>query len=101
MNPRLQTSDPDIYAIGDAVEVKDYVHGFATHVPLAWPANRQGRLVADIIHGFDVYYTGTLGTAIVKLFGMTVAATGNSEKPWSGWASPLKRPRVSVEPCGL
>ncbi len=80
VNPRLQTSDPDIYAIGDAVEVKDYVHGFATHVPLGWPANRQGRLVADIIHGFDVHYAGTLGTAIVKLFGLTVATTGNNEK---------------------
>lgn len=80
VNKRLQTSDPNIYAIGDAIEVKDYIHGFPTHVPLAWPANRQGRLVADIIHGFDVHYTGTLGTAIVKLFGLTVAATGNNEK---------------------
>jgi CoA-disulfide reductase len=80
VNRRLQTSDPNIYAIGDAVEVKDYIHGLASHVPLAWPANRQGRLVADIIHGFDAQYTGTLGTAIVKLFGMTAATTGNSEK---------------------
>lgn len=80
VNRRLQTSDPDIYAIGDAVEVKDYIHGFPTHVPLAWPANRQGRLVADIIHGFDVQYAGTLGTAVVKFLGLTAATTGNNEK---------------------
>lgn len=80
VNEYLQTSDPNIYAIGDAIEVKNYIHGFATSVPLAWPANRQGRLVADHIHGLDVKYNGTLGTAIVKVFKLTVAATGNNEK---------------------
>ncbi|BDG48585.1 CoA-disulfide reductase [Parageobacillus sp. KH3-4] len=80
VNEYLQTSDPNIYAIGDAIEVKNYIHGFATFVPLAWPANRQGRLVADHIHGLDVKYNGTLGTAIVKIFELTVAATGSNEK---------------------
>ncbi|MBB5324941.1 CoA-disulfide reductase [Anoxybacillus tepidamans] len=80
VNEHLQTSDPNIYAIGDAIEVKNYIHGFETFVPLAWPANRQGRLVADHIHGLDVKYNGTLGTAIAKVFDLTVAATGNNEK---------------------
>ncbi|WP_029331940.1 CoA-disulfide reductase [Exiguobacterium oxidotolerans] len=76
----LRTSDPSIFAIGDAIEVKDYVTGEAMHVPLAWPANRQGRLVADIIAGRDVKYTGALGTAVAKVFDLTVASTGNNEK---------------------
>ncbi len=80
VNEYLQTSDPSIYAIGDAVEVRHYIHGFETFVPLAWPANRQGRLVADHIHGFDVKYSGTLGTSIAKVFELTVAATGLNEK---------------------
>lgn len=80
VNEHLQTSDPNIYAIGDAIEVKNYIHGFETFVPLAWPANRQGRLVADHIHGIDAKYNGTLGTAIAKVFDLTVAATGNNEK---------------------
>ncbi|BAD76376.1 MULTISPECIES: CoA-disulfide reductase [Geobacillus] len=80
VNEHLQTSDPSIYAIGDAVEVRHYIHGFETFVPLAWPANRQGRLVADHIHGFDVKYSGTLGTSIAKVFELAVAATGLNEK---------------------
>jgi len=76
----LRTSDPAIFAIGDAIEVKDYITGEPVHVPLAWPANRQGRLVADIIAGRDVRYTGTLGTAVAKVFDLTVASTGNNEK---------------------
>jgi len=80
VNEHLQTSDPNIYAIGDAIEVKNYIHGFETFVPLAWPANRQGRLVADHINGRDVKYNGTLGTSIAKIFDLTVATTGNNEK---------------------
>jgi CoA-disulfide reductase len=80
VNEHLQTSDPNIFAIGDAIEVKSYVHGFETFVPLAWPANRQGRLVADYINGRDVKYNGTLGTSIAKIFDLTVAATGVNEK---------------------
>jgi CoA-disulfide reductase len=80
VNERLQTSDPSIYAIGDAIEVKDYINGTETMIPLAWPANRQGRLVADHINGRDIKYKGTLGTSIAKVFDLTVAATGNNEK---------------------
>lgn len=80
VNEFLQTNDPSIYAIGDAIEVKDYVQQSATMVPLAWPANRQGRIVADNILGKSVAYKGTLGTAIAKVFELTVASTGNNEK---------------------
>jgi CoA-disulfide reductase len=80
VNETLQTSDPSIYAIGDAIEVKDWVTGEPTMVPLAWGANRQGRLVADHINGRPVSYMGALGTAIVKVFDLTVAVTGNNEK---------------------
>lgn len=80
VNQQLQTSQPDIYAIGDAIEVIDLVSGQSTHIPLAWPANRQGRLVADIINGSDAGYFGTQGTAVAKVFELTVASTGNSER---------------------
>lgn len=80
VNETLQTADPSIYAIGDAIEVTDYINGQPTMIPLAWPANRQGRLVADHIYGRNVRYPGTLGTSIAKIFDLTVAATGNNEK---------------------
>lgn len=80
VNQQLQTSQPDIYAIGDAIEVIDLVSGQPTHIPLAWPANRQGRLVADIINGSDARYFGTQGTAVAKVFELTIASTGNSER---------------------
>ncbi|MCT4784225.1 MULTISPECIES: CoA-disulfide reductase [Exiguobacterium] len=80
VNEKMLTSDPNIYAIGDAVEVLDYIFKEPTVVPLAWPANRQGRLVADIINGRDVQYNGTMGTAIAKVFDLTVASTGWNEK---------------------
>ena len=76
----LRTSDPHIYAVGDAIEVKDYIGGQACFVPLAWPANRQGRIVADTLSGHPVPYKGTLGTAIAKVFDLTAATTGNNEK---------------------
>jgi NADPH-dependent 2,4-dienoyl-CoA reductase/sulfur reductase-like enzyme/rhodanese-related sulfurtransferase len=80
VNEHLQTSDPDIYAVGDAIEVKDFVTGEPTQVPLAGPANRQGRIAADHIFGRDVRYRGTQGTAIVRVFERTGAMTGASEK---------------------
>lgn len=80
VNASLQTADPSIYAIGDAIEVTDYVNGQPAMIPLAWPANRQGRLVADHINGMDVTYRGTMGTSIAKVFDLTVASTGNNEK---------------------
>lgn len=81
VNEYLQTSDPNIYAIGDAIEVKDYINQNPTMIPLAWPANRQGRIAADnIINRNKIKYSGTMGTSIAKVFDMTVAATGSNEK---------------------
>lgn len=80
VNGHLQTNDPDIYAVGDAIEVKDFVTGEPTQVPLAGPANRQGRIAADHIFGRDARYRGTQGTAIVRVFEQTAAMTGASEK---------------------
>jgi len=86
-NPQLRTFDAatgevihDIYAIGDAIQVKDVVTGGDTAIALAWPANRQGRIVADIINGYDVQYNGSLGTSVLKVFNLTVAATGNNQR---------------------
>lgn len=76
----MRTSDPFIYAVGDAVEVVDVITGKKVFVPLASPANRQGRIAADNIAGKNSTYTGTLGTAILKAFDMTVATTGSNEK---------------------
>lgn len=80
VNEFLQTSDPDIYAVGDAIEVKGFVTGEAAQMPLAGPANRQGRIAADNVFGRAVRYRGTQGTAIVGVFGQTAASTGASEK---------------------
>lgn len=80
VNDYLQTSDPSIFAVGDAIEVKDFVGGDPTQVPLAGPANRQGRIAADNIFGRSVRYRGTQGTAIVGVFDKTAAMTGVSEK---------------------
>ena len=80
VNSKMRTSDEDIYAVGDAVQVIDFVNKKPTMIPLAWPANRQGRLVADILSGKDVEYKGTLGSLVAKVFDLTVAATGNNEK---------------------
>ncbi len=90
VNEYLQTSDPDIYAAGDAVEVKDFVLGNAALIPLAGPANKQGRIVADNLCGRNVKYKGTQGTAILKVFDLTAAMTGASEKA-------LKRTDINYE----
>ena len=76
----MRTNYADIYAIGDVIEVEDAVSGLPTNIPLAWPANRQGRLVADVINGMEAEYTGTQGTSVAKVFELTVAGTGNSER---------------------
>jgi NADPH-dependent 2,4-dienoyl-CoA reductase/sulfur reductase-like enzyme/rhodanese-related sulfurtransferase len=80
VDDQMRTSDPDIFAVGDAIEVKDYVTGRQSLVALAGPANRQGRIAADVIAGRDSHYRGTQGTAIIGLFGGAVAWTGVSEK---------------------
>jgi rhodanese-related sulfurtransferase len=80
VNEYLQTSNEDIFAVGDAVEVVDYISGTKTMIPLAGPANRQGRIAANNIMGKKEKYQGTMGTSIAKVFNLTVAATGNNEK---------------------
>ena len=76
----LKTSNEFIYAAGDNIEAKDFVSGQNTLLPLAGPANRQGRIVADNICGFNSTYKNTQGTSVVKIFDLTVASSGNSEK---------------------
>lgn len=81
VNDYLQTSDPDIYALGDAIEVKHLVTGKPALIPLAGPANKQGRIVADnIVFGNRKTYRGSIGTSIAKVFDLTVAATGTNAK---------------------
>ena len=80
VNEFLQTNDPDIFAVGDAVETTDFVTGQRTQVPLAGPANRQGRIAADNVFGRKSRYRGTQGTAILGFFNHTAAMTGASEK---------------------
>ncbi len=76
----MRTSDPAIYAVGDAVEVTDFVSGEPGHVPLAGPANKQGRIAADNICGIPSEYSGTQGSAILRAFGLTIAFTGLNER---------------------
>lgn len=81
VNDYMQTSDADIYALGDATEVKNLVTGQPSLIPLAGPANKQGRIVADnIIFGNKKKYAGSIGTSIAKVFDLTVAATGANAK---------------------
>ena len=80
VNKRYETSQPDIYAVGDAIVVKQEVTGEDALISLASPANRQGRQVADVIAGVARKNKGSIGTAIVRVFGMTAASTGLSER---------------------
>jgi NADPH-dependent 2,4-dienoyl-CoA reductase/sulfur reductase-like enzyme/rhodanese-related sulfurtransferase len=80
VDEQMRTSDPDIFAVGDAVEVRDFVSGEWSLIALAGPANRQARIAADVIAGRDSRFGGTQGTAIVQLFGCAVAWTGTNEK---------------------
>jgi NADPH-dependent 2,4-dienoyl-CoA reductase/sulfur reductase-like enzyme/rhodanese-related sulfurtransferase len=80
VDEQMRTSDPDIFAVGDAVEVRDFVTGEWSLIALAGPANRQARIAADVIAGRDSRFRGTQGTSVVELFGAAVAWTGASEK---------------------
>jgi NADPH-dependent 2,4-dienoyl-CoA reductase/sulfur reductase-like enzyme/rhodanese-related sulfurtransferase len=80
VNEHLQTSDPNIWAVGDAVEVRDGINGEWSLVALAGPANRQGRMAADNIFGRPARYHGTWGTAILRLFDLTAGCTGANQK---------------------
>lgn len=77
---KMRTNIPHIYAVGDAVEVEHFITGEKASIQLAGPANKQGRIAADNIAGYDSEYTGSQGTAILKVFDMTVASTGLNEK---------------------
>lgn len=80
VNDRMETSAPDIYAVGDAVQVKHFVTGEAALISLAGPANKQGRIAADNICGGDSRFSGSLGSSVIKLFDMTAASTGINER---------------------
>ncbi len=80
VDEHMRTSNHDIFAVGDAVEVKDFVTGQYTLIPLAGPANRQGRIAADVIAGRDSKFRGAQGTSVIGLFGSAIAWTGVSEK---------------------
>lgn len=80
VNHRMETSVPDIYAVGDAVQIRNFVTDTDTLLSLAGPANKQGRIAADNICGGDSHYTGGQGSSVIKIFDMTAAVTGISEK---------------------
>ena len=80
VNDRMETSIPDIYAVGDAVQIKNYVTDTDALISLAGPANKQGRIAADNICGIDSHYRGGQGSSVIKVFDMTAAATGINEK---------------------
>lgn len=80
VDEHLKTSDENIYAVGDVIEVKGFVDGVQTMIPLAGPANKQARIVADNLMGDEKVYTGTMGTAVVKAFDLDVASVGLNEK---------------------
>lgn len=80
VDENLRTSDPDIYAVGDVIEVEDFIFKEGTMVPLAGPANKQGRIAANNIAGAKERYGGTQGTSVAKVFDLTAASTGANEK---------------------
>ena len=80
VNDRMETSIPDIYAAGDAVQVKNFVTGEDALISLAGPANKQGRIIADNVCGLDSRYKGSQGSSVIKVFDMTAALTGINER---------------------
>lgn len=98
VDPHMRTSDPDIYAAGDMVEVTDTITGEPTVIPLAGPANRQGRIVADHIFGRSSAYQSTQGTAVLKVFEMTGGCTGASEKALRRANLPFEK--IYIHPSG-
>lgn len=80
VNDKMETSIPDIYAVGDAVQIKNFVTDTDTLISLAGPANKQGRIAADNICGGDSHYSGGQGSSVIKIFEMTAASTGINEK---------------------
>eukprot|EP00824_Muranothrix_gubernata_P007406 TRINITY_DN19464_c0_g1_i2.p1 TRINITY_DN19464_c0_g1~~TRINITY_DN19464_c0_g1_i2.p1 ORF type:complete len:552 (-),score=118.37 TRINITY_DN19464_c0_g1_i2:153-1808(-) len=91
VNQHMQTDDPDVYAVGDSVEVTDFVLHKPTQIPLAGPANRQGRVAADHVFGRDSEYRGTQGTSILRVFDLEAACTGASEKTLTRLRIPFEK----------
>lgn len=96
VNEKMQTNFENIYAVGDAIEVVDFVNKKQTAIPLAGPANKQGRIAADNISGLSSKYKGTLGTAVIKVFDLTAASTGNNERNLKRLEIPYKA--ITVHP---
>ena len=92
VDDQMRTSDERIWAVGDATEVRDFITGEWALIPLAGPANRQGRIAADVICGHNARFRGVQGTAVCKVFDLTVASTGVSEKS-------LKRKGIGGKPA--
>ncbi len=90
VDKHMKTNVEGIYAVGDAIEVVDYINENKTTIPLAGPANKQGRIAADNLCGLNSSYKGTQGTAIIKVFGLTGASTGNNERILSKFNMPYK-----------
>ncbi|MCB2305113.1 CoA-disulfide reductase [Clostridium estertheticum] len=90
VNDKMETSAEGVFAVGDAIEVIDFVNKTNTAIPLAGPANKQGRIAADNIAGLNSKYNGTQGTAILKVFGLTAASTGNNERTLTRLNIPYK-----------
>ncbi len=96
VNDHMETNVEGVYAAGDAVVVKDYVNGNESFIPLAGPANKHGRIIADNIAGLDSIYKGSLGTSIIKVFDMVAAATGNNERTLNRYG--IKYDKVYLHP---
>ncbi len=96
VDDHMRTSDPNIYAVGDAVEVKQFQTGDITAIPLAGPANKQGRIAADNIAGRDSVYEGILGASVLKVFDMVVSFVGLNEKQLS--SMPLQYEKIFIHP---
>ncbi|MBZ9633971.1 CoA-disulfide reductase [Clostridium sp. FP1] len=90
VNDKMETSSQCIFAVGDAIEVVDFINKTNTAIPLAGPANKQGRIAADNIAGLATTYKGTQGTSIIKVFGLTAASTGNNERTLTRLNIPYK-----------
>ena len=90
VNDKMETSAKGVFAVGDAIEVVDFINKGNTAIPLAGPANKQGRIAADNIAGLNTTYKGTQGTSIIKVFGLTGASTGNNERTLTRLGIPYK-----------
>lgn len=90
VNDKMETNIEGIYAVGDAIEVVDYITGQKTAIPLAGPANKQARIAADNVAGLNIEYKGTQGTSILKIFDLTAASTGANERTLQRFNIPYK-----------